>query len=73
MSGKTYGPYSPFRVANGVVYTSGQIGAVKGVAEPDVQSQVKQALENLAGVLSDAGCELSDVVKATVFLTDMKH
>ena len=73
MTGKTYGPYSPFRVANGFVYTSGQIGAVKGIAELDVQSQVEQALKNLAGVLGDAGCELSDVVKTTVFLTDMKH
>ena len=70
---KTYGPYTPVRVANGFVYTSGQIGAVKGKAKPDIQSQVKQALENLAGVLAEAGFSLSDVVKTTVFLTDMAH
>lgn len=70
---KTYGPYSPFRVAGGFIYTAGQIGAVRGKAKADVKSQVKQALENLAGVLAEAGSSLSDVVKTTVFLTDMKH
>ena len=73
MTTKTYGPYSPFRVAGDFVYTSGQIGAVRGKAEPDIRSQVKQALENLEGVLAEAGANLGDVVKATVFLTDMKH
>lgn len=73
MTTKTYGPYSAFRVAGDFVYTSGQIGAVKGKAEPDIRSQVKQALENLEGVLAEAGANLGDVVKATVFLTDMKH
>ncbi len=70
---KTYGPYSPFRVANGFVYTSGQIGAVKGKAEPDVRSQVAQALNNLREVLKEAGSGLDLVVKTTVFLTDMSH
>lgn len=68
-----YGPYSPFRVANGFVYTSGQIGAVKGKAEPDVQAQVRQALQNLAGVLEEAGSGMDMVVKTTIFLTDMGH
>ncbi|QQS18287.1 RidA family protein [Candidatus Saccharibacteria bacterium] len=73
MTAKTYGPYSLFHVADGFVYTSGQIGAVKGVAKPDVKSQVKQALENLAGVLEEAGSGLDKVVKTTVFLTNMAH
>lgn len=73
MSGKTYGPYSSFRVANGFVYTAGQIGAVKGKAKKEVKSQVQQALENLAGVLEEAGSGLERVVKTTVFLTDMKY
>lgn len=71
MKVKTYGPYSPFRVANGFVYTAGQIGAVKGKAEKEVKSQVKQTLDNLAGVLEEAGSGLADVVKTTVFLANM--
>jgi 2-iminobutanoate/2-iminopropanoate deaminase len=70
---KTYGPYSPYRVAQGVVYTAGQIGAVRGKAEPDIRHQVKQALENLGAVLVEAGSGLDLVVKTTVFLTDMNH
>jgi 2-iminobutanoate/2-iminopropanoate deaminase len=70
---KTYGPYSAFRVAGSLVYTAGQIGAVKGRTKPEVKYQVKRALENLTSVLSEAGCGLHDVVKTTVFLTDMKH
>ncbi|QQS19559.1 RidA family protein [Candidatus Saccharibacteria bacterium] len=70
---KTYGPYSPARVANGFVYTSGQVGAVKGKAEADITPQVKQALENLASVLDEAGSGLDCVVKTTVFLIDMGH
>lgn len=70
---KAYGPYSPFRVAGEFVYTSGQIGARRGKTEVDVASQVKIALENLEAVLKDAGSGLREVVKTTVFLTDMKH
>ena len=54
------------------MYTSGQIGAVKGKAEPDIKAQVRQALENLEGVLAEAGASLAEVIKTTVFLTDMK-
>ena len=72
MSG-AYGPYSPFRVANGFVYTSGQIGTVKGKPDADVQAQVCQALQNLAEVLTEAGSGLDLVVKTTVFLTNMAH
>lgn len=69
----TYGPYSPYQVANGFVYTSGQIGAVSGKASKDVKEQVKQALVNLKHVLESAGTDMSHVIKTTVFLTSMSH
>ncbi|MBL8121130.1 RidA family protein [Candidatus Saccharibacteria bacterium] len=69
----TYGPYSPFRVANGFVYTAGQIGAVKGKADANVKVQVRQALDNLKSVLHEAGTDMGSVVKTTVYITDMKH
>ncbi len=69
----TYGPYSSFQAAGEFVYTSGQIGAVRGKAQRDISSQVKQALENLGAVLKEAGSGLDHVVKTTVFLTNMKH
>lgn len=68
-----YGPYSPFRTVDNLVLTSGQIGAVKGRTEPDIESQVAAALENLESVLKEAGSGLGQVVKTTVYLTNMDH
>lgn len=69
----TYGPYSPYRIENGFVFTSGQIGAVKGKTSLDIKDQVEQALHNLKSVLEEAGTGLEHVVKTTVFLTDMQY
>ncbi len=70
---RTYGPYSPYRIENGFVYTAGQIGAVKGKASPDIKDQVEQALQNLQTVLKEAGSSLENIVKTTVFLTNMGY
>jgi 2-iminobutanoate/2-iminopropanoate deaminase len=69
----TYGPYSPFREAAGLIFTAGQTGVdpATKTASPELAGQVEQALQNLAGVLATAGLKLSDVVKTTIFLTDM--
>ncbi|MFF3343609.1 RidA family protein [Streptomyces flavidovirens] len=61
------------RVGN-LVFTSGQApidrqGATVGVG--DFEAQARQALANLAAVLTNAGSSLSDTVKATVFVTDI--
>ena len=74
MTGKsTFGPYSASREGGGLVFTSGQIGVdpTTKSAASDIAGQAEQALRNLAAVLADAGLEMSDVVKTTVFLTDM--
>lgn len=68
---KTYGPYSPYQQAGALVFTAGQIGVKDGVAPIDIQTQTQQALDNLASVLQDAGSALKQVIKTTVFLTDM--
>lgn len=68
------GPYSQAIVANGFVYTAGQIPLIPGegkIKEGDVQIQTRQALENLSAVLEAAGSSLSNVVKTMVFLDDM--
>ena len=69
------GPYSQAVVANGLLFTAGQIAldpASMQVVEGDVVAQTEQVLRNLAAVLASAGASWSDVVKATVFLTDMR-
>ena len=67
------GPYSQAVVANGMVYTSGQIAlTTEGVMlENDVVIQTKQVLKNLKAVLEEAGSSMSQVVKTTIFIDSM--
>ena len=67
------GPYSQAVIANGLVYTSGQIALTsKGVMlESDVKIQTKQVLKNLTAVLQEAGSDLDQVIKTTIFLASM--
>ena len=69
------GPYSQAVAANGFVYTAGQIGTNPETRQfaPGVEEQTRQVLNNLAAVLEAAGCTFGDVVKATVFLSDMNN
>lgn len=58
------------------VHTSGitsrdEDGSVVGPG--DIEAQTRQVLKKLTTVLADAGCELGDVLKITVFITDMSH
>lgn len=65
-------PYSPVVSAGGWVVTSGQLGVVRGeLVDGGTVPQLRQALVNVSAVLESAGCGLSQVVKATLFLTDM--
>ena len=67
------GPYSQAVVANGMVYTSGQIALTpEGVMlEEDVVIQTKQVLQNLKAVLEEAGSSMDLVVKTTIFIDSM--
>ncbi|MEJ2210704.1 MAG: RidA family protein [Anaerolineae bacterium] len=68
------GPYSQAVRFGDLIYTAGQLGLVPGSKEfagPDIESQTRQALENLQAVLEAGGSCLSHVVKTTVFLADM--
>ena len=68
------GPYSPWVKAGGFIYVSGQgpIDAETGQADlGDIATQTRITLANVEAVLEDAGASLGDVVKTTVFLTDI--
>jgi 2-iminobutanoate/2-iminopropanoate deaminase len=68
------GPYSQAVVANGVVYTAGQIAldpATMQIVEGDVVAQAEQVMNNLTEVLAAAGASWASVVKTTIFLADM--
>ena len=69
------GPYSQAVIAHGLLFTAGQVAldpASMQVVEGDVVVQTEQVLRNLGAVLASAGASWTDVVKTTVFLTDMR-
>ncbi len=70
---KAIGPYSQAVVYNGLLYTSGQIGLTpEGLfASLDVEGQMHQVMKNLTAVLEAGGATLNDVIKTTIFITDM--
>lgn len=68
------GPYSQAIIANGFVYTAGQVALIPNegkVIKGDIQVQTRQVLENLQAILEAAGTNLGNVVKTTVFLDSM--
>ncbi|MFH1619679.1 MAG: RidA family protein [bacterium] len=71
---KAIGPYSQAMEAGGFVFVSGQIPVDPANGEmacPDVKKQTERVLLNLKAVVEAAGCGLGDVVKTTVFMTDL--
>ena len=68
------GPYSPWTKAGGFIFVSGQGPVDIDTGEPfrgDIARQTEITLDNVKAVLEDAGAGLGDVVKTTVFLTDI--
>lgn len=68
------GPYSQAIIANGFLFTAGQIALdpTSGqIVSGDVVAQAERVLANLKAILDEAGASWSDVVKTTVYLHDM--
>jgi len=63
--------YSPAIRSNGFLFVSGQVGSREdGSPEPDFETQVRRAFDNLNAVLAAAGCSFGDVIDVTVFMVD---
>jgi 2-iminobutanoate/2-iminopropanoate deaminase len=70
------GPYSQAVKAHGFVYTSGQIAldpATGALVPGSFEDQVHRVFKNLEAILKAAGTDFSRVLKATVYLTDLKN
>lgn len=67
------GPYSQAVSAGKLLFISGMLGIdpATGELQPDLVSQAEQALKNLSATLKAAGMTEANVVKTTIFLTDM--
>ena len=71
---KAIGPYSQAIKVNNMLFVSGQIALdpeTMQLVSDDVEKQTHQVLKNLQAILSEAGYTLKDVVKTTIYLTDM--
>jgi 2-iminobutanoate/2-iminopropanoate deaminase len=66
-------PYSPAVRAGDWIVLAGQVGLdpATGKLADGLEGEVRQVMANIAAVLGDCGAALTDVAKATVFLTDM--
>ncbi|MDT9673226.1 RidA family protein [Pseudomonas sp. JV414] len=63
--------YSPAIRSNGFLFVSGQVGSTEdGSPEPDLETQVRLAFNNLNAILGSAGCTFDDVIDITVFIVD---
>ena len=70
------GPYSQGLKANGLLFTSGQIPldpATGNLVEGTFEEQVHQVFRNMRAILAAAGSDFSRVLKATVYVSDLKN
>jgi len=67
------GPYSQAIKINDMIFTSGQIpfDAEGKLISDDVQEQTRQSLNNVKNILEEAGSSMDNVIKCTVFISNM--
>ena len=70
------GPYNQAVLNDNILYTSGQIaidpknGTLK---TSDIREETKQVMENLKAVLNEVSMDFSNVIKVTIFISDMNN
>ena len=65
-------PYAQAVIARGLLFTAGQIGFdADGRLEGDITTQTHRVFDNLAAILAEGGSGLDQVVKTTVFMSDL--
>jgi len=68
------GPYSQAIMANGFIFTAGQLGIdpkTKTLVNDSIENETRQALKNLEAVLAAANAGFQDVVSVNIYLTDL--
>ncbi|QAA80673.1 RidA family protein [Aequorivita sp. H23M31] len=70
------GPYNQAILKNGILYTSGQIAIDPKTGDlvlDDIETETKLVMENLKAILSAAGMTFENVLKSTIFISDMDN
>lgn len=73
---KAVGPYSQATEANGLIFVSGQLPidlSTGEFVEGGIREQTAQSLKNIGFILEEAGCTYDNVLKSTVYLSDIKY
>lgn len=68
------GPYSQAVLSGNTLYTSGQIALHPATGElvtGDIETETKQVMENMKAVLDEAGMTFENVIKSTIFISNM--
>ena len=68
------GPYSQAIASGGFLFTAGQIAldpATGTMSDGDIVAQTERVMTNLRAILQAGGADFKDVIKTTVYLTDM--
>lgn len=70
------GPYNQAILAGNMLFVSGQIcidPATGDLKNKDIQQETHQVMHNLKAILAEAGMDFGNVVKTTIFITDMNQ
>jgi len=70
------GPYSQAVKAGNMLFVSGQIAIdpeTNELIEGSIEDETSRVMQNIAGLLVASGFSFADVVKTSIFLSDMKH
>ncbi len=73
---KAVGPYSQAILAGSTLYVSGQLPLDPATGQMDtlnLEAEIRRVMSNLGAVLEEAGMSYPNVVKATIFMTDIKN
>ena len=68
------GPYNQAVIANGFIYISGQVGMnpkTGKIIKDSISEETEQVMKNLSSILNEASISFENVVKTTIFLSDM--
>jgi 2-iminobutanoate/2-iminopropanoate deaminase len=68
------GPYNQAVKAGGLLFISGQVALKPGTSDiinSSISAETEQVMKNLKAILNEAGLDFSNVIKTTIFLSDM--
>ena len=68
------GPYNQAVKTGNLLFVSGQVALIPGtsdMANANIEEETQQVLKNLEAILKEAGMDFSNIVKTTIFLSDM--